>query len=266
MIAHVGARESEFADMLDCGVNGMEHCFAYSGSDTVLRGMAASGVVFTPTLSIYEIYATQAMPRMMESVAKAREIGVTIAAGTDFPSSRFTTAGPGFYRELALLEEAGLSRREVLEAATVNGARKIGKQGETGSIEPGRAANLVFFRGDLREGALSAERVQAVMLHGKMMMEDGTLTAESRKGLGRQPLMVFPFGFYETVSGFSAGGTLLDFNVLGSGVALGFTATYSFANFFAAELTASTPSPIPANFPGLSIELRRLPQKVFRHG
>ncbi len=245
VIAHVGGRESEFADMLECGVNGVEHCFAYSGSDTVLHDMAARGVVFTPTLSIYEIYAKQTMPRMRESVAKARENGVPIAAGTDFPSSRFTTAGPGFYRELALLEEAGLSRVEVLEAATVNGARKIGKTAETGSIAAGRLANLVFFRGDLREGAISRERVQAVMLRGKMMIEEGTLTVESRKGLTRQPLMVFPFGFYETVSGFSMGGSLLDFDVLGSGVALGLTATYSFSNAFAAEITASTPSPIP---------------------
>jgi imidazolonepropionase-like amidohydrolase len=245
VIAHVGALESEFADMLECGVDGVEHCFAYNGSDTVLRDMAAHGVFFTPTLSIYEIYANQTMPRMMETVAKAREKGVTIVAGTDFPSSRFRAAGPGFYRELVLLEEAGLSRREVLEAATANGARKIGKQGETGSIVAGCRANLVFFSGDLREGALGAERVRAVMLRGRMVVEEGTVTAESRRGLGRQPIMVFPFGFYETVSGFSLGGSFLDFNTLGSGVALGLTATYSFASFFAAEIAASTPSPLP---------------------
>ena len=71
VIAHVGALESGFADMIACGVDGVEHCFAYDGSDAVFREAAARGVFFTPTLSIYEIHARALLPRMMESVARA---------------------------------------------------------------------------------------------------------------------------------------------------------------------------------------------------
>ena len=182
---------------------------------------------------------------MMESVARAREAGVAIAAGTDFPTTRYPTAGAGFYRELALLEEAGLSRREVLEAATWNGARKIGREGEVGCLAAGRAANLTFFEGDLREGALGPGRVRAVMLHGRMVVEGGAVVEESRKGLGRRTILVFPYGFYDPLSGFSVGGSLLDFNLLGTGAAVGLNAFCSFSGYPGAELTVSSPSPIP---------------------
>ncbi len=263
VIAHVGALEEDAADMLSCGVDGLEHCFAYNGSDAVFREAAALGVVFTPTLSIYDIYATAAMPRMMESVAKAHDNGVAIAAGTDFPSSKFMTAGEGFYRELALLEEAGLSRAEVLQAATVNGARKIRKDGEIGSISAGHAADLLFFAGDIREGTLGPERVRRVFLQGREVVADGIVPAASRDGLRRQPIMVFPFGFYETLSGFSAGASFLDFNLFGTGAAIGLTATYSFINCFAAELTVSSPSPIPATSLDFRLGYDGYPKRFF---
>ncbi len=266
VIADLGALEEDFSDMICADVDGMVHCFPYSGSEAAFREAAARGVVFTPTLSIYEIYATAVMPRMMLTVAKAHQNGVIIAAGTDFPSSKLETAGEGFYRELALLEEAGLSRAEVLEAATANGARKIRKEGEVGSIAPGRVADFLFFSGDLKEGPLDAKRVRRVVLQGKDVVVDGEIPEESRKGLSRQPIMIFPFGFYDTVSGFSAGASFLDFNLFGTGAAIGVTAMYSFSNCFAAQLTASSPSPIPATSLDFGLSYDGFPKRYFGMG
>jgi imidazolonepropionase-like amidohydrolase len=263
VIAHLGAREESFSDMVSCGVDGVEHCFAYNGSDAAFRDAAARGVVFTPTLSIYEIYAAAVMPRMMQSVAKAHENGVIIAAGSDFPSTKFVTAGEGFYRELALLEEAGLSRAEVLEAATANGATKIGKDGEIGGIAPGRAADLLVFSGDIQEGRLDAGRIRRVILQGKDVVVDGMVPADSQKGLRRQPIMIFPFGFYDALSGFSAGASFLDFNLLGTGAAIGLTATYGFINCSSAELAVSSPSPIPATALDVRLSYDGYPKRFF---
>jgi imidazolonepropionase-like amidohydrolase len=71
VIAHVGTAESCFAHMIGIGVDGVEHCFAFNGSDAVFREMASRGISFTPTLSIYELYAPGVMPRMQESVRRA---------------------------------------------------------------------------------------------------------------------------------------------------------------------------------------------------
>ena len=49
-----------------------------------------------------------------------------------------------YIREFELLQEAGFSALEVLRAATLHGAETLGIADETGSIEPGKKADLVI--------------------------------------------------------------------------------------------------------------------------
>jgi imidazolonepropionase-like amidohydrolase len=71
------------------------------------------------------------------------DAGVTIVAGTDYGL-------PGFslLRELELYVEAGLSPLEAIRAATVVPARVMGMNGEAGTIEPGKRADLVVLDRD----------------------------------------------------------------------------------------------------------------------
>ncbi|MBK7976624.1 MAG: amidohydrolase family protein [Deltaproteobacteria bacterium] len=52
------------------------------------------------------------------------------------------------FRELALMEEAGLTRLEVLRAATTHGAKALRMEGQVGAIAQGQLANLVILDGD----------------------------------------------------------------------------------------------------------------------
>ena len=67
---------------------------------------------------------------------------VTVVAGTDF------TAGLGLHRELELLVQGGLTPLEALRAATIVPARAMKVAEKTGSIAPGKAADLVVIDGD----------------------------------------------------------------------------------------------------------------------
>lgn len=51
--------------------------------------------------------------------------------------------GFGYVRELELLREAGFHPLEVIRSATLNGAEALGLDGEIGSVEPGKLADLV---------------------------------------------------------------------------------------------------------------------------
>lgn len=51
--------------------------------------------------------------------------------------------GFGYVRELELLQEAGFHPLEVVRAATLHGAEVLGLGGETGSVRPGKRADLV---------------------------------------------------------------------------------------------------------------------------
>jgi len=71
------------------------------------------------------------------------DAGVMLTAGTDTVNPN-VAPGDGFHRELELLVSAGISPAQVIRIATLNGATAIGKQGELGSIAPGKRANLVI--------------------------------------------------------------------------------------------------------------------------
>jgi Amidohydrolase family len=68
--------------------------------------------------------------------------GGRVCAGSD-SGFIFQTFGFGYVRELELLQEAGFNPLEVLRSATILGAELLGIDGETGSIEVGKSADLL---------------------------------------------------------------------------------------------------------------------------
>ena len=77
---------------------------------------------------------------------------------------------PGFtmHRELELYAAAGIPNGAVLRIATLGSARVLGVDGETGSIEPGKAADLVLLDGNPLEDMSAIRR-------GVLVMNGGTL-------------------------------------------------------------------------------------------
>ncbi len=82
-------------------------------------------------------------PDALENLKRLHEAGVTIAAGTD-AGNIGTPHGPAIYREFELMREAGLSPADILKTATINGARFMGQQDRSGSIEAGKRADLLL--------------------------------------------------------------------------------------------------------------------------
>lgn len=58
----------------------------------------------------------------------------------------YSTYGFGYIEELEMLREAGFAPLEVINAATLQGAKILGVEGETGSIQVGKRADLVIIR------------------------------------------------------------------------------------------------------------------------
>jgi hypothetical protein len=77
---------------------------------------------------------------MMAFVKKAHDRGVKVVLGTD---SR--EGGKAALSEMLLLKEAGFSTADILQIATINGAKAIGLEEKYGSVEAGQKANLVIF-------------------------------------------------------------------------------------------------------------------------
>jgi hypothetical protein len=71
------------------------------------------------------------------------EGGVTIAAGTD-AGNIGTQHASSFITELKAMKESGMDEWQILQSATINPAKILNKEKESGSIEVGKAADLVL--------------------------------------------------------------------------------------------------------------------------
>ncbi|HEX8693161.1 MAG TPA: amidohydrolase family protein, partial [Longimicrobium sp.] len=74
--------------------------------------------------------------------------GGLLAAGVDPTGSGGALPGFGDQRNYELLLEAGFTPPEVVRVMTLNGAKILGIDAETGSIERGKRADLVVIQGD----------------------------------------------------------------------------------------------------------------------
>ena len=85
---------------------------------------------------------------MADEAAPARrfiDAGVPVALGTDFNPGTSPTPSLPLVMTIACLEMR-LSPAEALAAVTINAAHAAGVGDEAGSIEPGKAADLVVWR------------------------------------------------------------------------------------------------------------------------
>ena len=94
------------------------------------------------------------------------EAGGTLLTGLDPTGYGGVIAGYGDQRGVELLVEAGFTPVEAIRIATLNGARFMGVDGEIGSIDVGKAADLVLVRGDPATNIKDIENVVIVFKDG----------------------------------------------------------------------------------------------------
>jgi imidazolonepropionase-like amidohydrolase len=108
-------------------------------------------------------------PHMLDMVRRAHRAGVTIAFGTDSGVSRHGDNA----REFLLLVEAGLTQMEAIESATVTAAEVLEREGEIGSIEPGKRADLIATAKSPLEDISALLDVRFVMKDGEVYKDEG---------------------------------------------------------------------------------------------
>ncbi|MEO0023176.1 MAG: amidohydrolase family protein, partial [candidate division WOR-3 bacterium] len=76
-------------------------------------------------------------------VNRMRELGITMALGSDFNPGSCTLLAPPLVSQFGCIYY-GLTITEALRGITINAARALRLERETGSIEPGKSAELVI--------------------------------------------------------------------------------------------------------------------------
>ena len=105
------------------------------------------------------------LPILRANLKRVFDANVPIVMGTD---SGFygVVMGVSSQLELALMVEAGLTPDAVLRAATINAARMIGRDKDFGSVEPGKAADLLILDANPVDDIRNVRRIHRVIRGG----------------------------------------------------------------------------------------------------
>jgi imidazolonepropionase-like amidohydrolase len=105
---------------------------------------------------------------MKRNVKKLLDAGVLLAAGTDAPYPG-VFQGEAIHHELELLVAAGMTPLQAIRTATYNAARIMRAEEEWGSLQTGRAANVLIVAGNPAERISDSRKIETVILHGKIL-------------------------------------------------------------------------------------------------
>ena len=107
----------------------------------VQRGYRGGGGGLKPPEGMDQRYR-DSFASLIRFVRALYDAGVPIVAGTD------ALAGFSLHRELELYAEAGIPAPEILKIATLGSARVMKRDGDLGTIAPGKLADLILVDGD----------------------------------------------------------------------------------------------------------------------
>lgn len=163
---------------LAAGANSIEH--GTTLDDASLKLFKQAGAYYVPTLSTVNGYLERlaANPNAYppdvlakvkwrievtgKSLEKAYPAGVKIAFGTDAGVSKHGRNAD----EFELMVKHGMSPAAAIEAATVNASQLLGVDAEVGTLEPGKAADIIAVAGDPTRDVTVLKSVRFVMKNG----------------------------------------------------------------------------------------------------
>jgi imidazolonepropionase-like amidohydrolase len=93
--------------------------------------------------------------------------------GTDYAGYRGTFDLGMPVQEIEGMADAGMSPIEIIVAATRNGARACGLEGDLGTLEPGKIADIIVVSGDPLADIRALSRIAAVVREGVLLSSRG---------------------------------------------------------------------------------------------
>jgi imidazolonepropionase-like amidohydrolase len=160
---------------VEAGVDSIEHGGYISDAD--LATMVQKGITYVPTLYVGDYVAEgraaagapvwlQIRDIHADTFRRALKAGVHIAFGTDIGGFDWHT-NPAI--EFGLMVKYGMTPEQALRSATVVAAELMELSNETGSLEAGKAADIIAVHGDPLKDVHVLESVRFVMKQGAVV-------------------------------------------------------------------------------------------------
>ncbi len=181
--AHAHAAEG-IKQAVAAGVRSIEHGTFID--DEGIQMMASKGTFLVPTIYVGDYYtegdklraqdkqdeyAANQRPKFLAAVGRAHKQGVKVAVGVDLGG--YMTDPVVFVREMAVFVEAGMTPMEAIQAGTRVGAELLRWDDRLGTVQAGKLADLIAVSGNPLEDMKALERVEFVMIGGRVVKTPG---------------------------------------------------------------------------------------------
>ncbi len=169
--AHVtSARDLNRA--LDADVDEISHMVVDELPNELVHRMIETGTRWVPTLELWQ-HASRKYPVnygevSIKNLASFVEAGGEIALGTDYagaPQMAFELGIP--ISEIEWMMEAGMTPMQIIVSATKNAARACNMEGQIGTLEVGKLADILVVDGDPLTDIHALTKVHLVLREGK---------------------------------------------------------------------------------------------------
>lgn len=186
----------------------LAHMVHVDADDIALLARRDVKISHCPSAALKHVKGLSAHGRFAEML----DAGVTVSLGGDSAngSNHFDMLRLMYLAALvpkdAQLDPAVMPPERVLEMATLHGARALGLEDETGSLEPGKRADMVIFDLDLPEWrplldpvntlvySASAASVRTVVVDGRVLLDDRRVTTvDEREALAQAERLSGPY-------------------------------------------------------------------------
>ncbi|MFL6415081.1 MAG: amidohydrolase family protein [Bryobacteraceae bacterium] len=107
-----------------------------------------------------------------QNVRKLQSATVSIAFGTDSGANAYRVPGFAEHRELQLLVDAGLTPLEAIHSATQVTAAMLHIDEKTGTIQPGKQADLIVLNGDPSKDIANTEKIEMIFHNGRQVKRE----------------------------------------------------------------------------------------------
>lgn len=163
------------------------HCVALTDKDMAIMKKRNVKVSHNPISNLKLASGISPVPKMLKK-------GITVSLGTDSPCSNNTADMFEIMKTTAIIHK-GINKNptvmpaeQVLEMATIEGAKALSWENEIGSIEAGKKADLsiislkrphlcpLYTEASHLVYAAKASDVETVIINGRIVMENGKLT------------------------------------------------------------------------------------------
>ncbi len=174
-IAHI-SRLSDAMTLARQGVDGFAHIWVDEKiQKEQVDSLKEAGVFMIPTLAVQKKFVDKweeerdaskilSYEELEKELKRLHDAGIPILAGNDAPNFSLSYS-KGLYDEMKLMEDCGLSRKEVIRAASTN-IREAFELERYGKLHEGERANFLLLDGPALDGEWSSDRIHRIFKKG----------------------------------------------------------------------------------------------------